>query len=262
MPSKIRSLFKRKDNNLPETNSKASERSYTPPLNDASTTSSDNARSESAPQNPQPILKNQSATLLPKRFGKNCSIKSRDGVPIITSSGADDFSPSLVQGNTMAQGAQKKEKRTKTRPSAKSSAFGGAPRYDWMDIETAAAIKVQSVYRRNKVLKYLEENDMSTPGMRNRRRRRMAKMGKVKSEDVPFPFNMCGVGFLFGDGTLEDEGYTNSLEKKKKEKKKEDMEMEDAKKRKFRMRKKGSQHLEEGIEVVESFDGEEQDGEF
>lgn len=112
------------------------------------------------------------------------------------------------------------------------------------------------------MLKYLEENDMSTPGMRNRRRRRAAKMGKVQSEDVPFPFNMCGVGFLFGDGTLEDEGYTNSLEKKKKEKKKEDMEMEDAKKRKFRMRKKGSQHLEEGIEVVESFDGDEQDEEF
>ena len=267
MPSKIRSLFKRKDNSVPETNSKASERSYTPPLNDASTTSSsDNAPPEvaAAPQsqNPQPILKNQTATLLPKRFGKNCSIKSRDGVPIITSSGADDFSPSLVQGNTVAQqgrGPSKKEKRTKTRPSAKSSAFGGAPRYDWMDIETAAAIKVQSVYRRNKVLKYLEENDMSTPGMRNRRRKRMAKMGKVQSEDVPFPFNMCGVGFLFGDSTLEDEGYTKSLEKKKKDKKKEDLEMEDAKKRRFRMRKKGSQHLEEGIEVVESFDGEEQE---
>lgn len=260
MPSKIRSLFKRKDN-ASETNSKASERSYTPPLNDASTASStDNAaHSDAAPQNPQPILKNQSATLLSKRFGKNCSIKSRDGVPIITSSGADDFSPSLVQGNTIAQGNEKKEKRTKTRPSAKTSAFGGAPRYDWMDIETAAAVKLQSIYRRNKVLKYLEENDMSTPGMRNRRRKLMAKMGKVQSEDVPFPFNMCGVGFLFGDGTPEDESYTTSLEKKKKDKKKEELEKEDAQKRKFRMRKKGSQHLEEGIEVVESFD--EQEGE-
>ncbi|KAL3780599.1 hypothetical protein ACHAWO_010258 [Cyclotella atomus] len=259
MPSKIRSLFKRKDN-ASETNSKASERSYTPPLNDASTTSSDQpAQTDAPPQNPQPILRNQSSTLLSKRFGKNCSIKSRDGVPIITSSGADDFSPSLVQGNTVAQGNKKKEKRTKTRPSAKSSAFSGAPRYDWMDIETAAAIKVQSVYRRNKVLKYLEENNMSTPGMRNRRRRRMAKMSKVQSEDVPFPFNMCGVGFLFGDGTPEDEKYTSSLEKKKKDKMKEEMEKNEASKRKFRMRKKGSQHLEEGIEVVESFDEQDRD---
>jgi len=143
-----------------------------------------------------------------------------------------------------------KEKRTKTRPSAKSSAFGGAPRYDWMDIETAAAVKIQSIYRRNKVLKYLEENNLSTPGMRNRRRKRMAKMGKAQSEDVPFPFNLCGIGLLFGDGTLEDEQYTSSLEKKKKE----ELEKEDANKRKFRMRKKAGQHLEEGIEVVESFD--------
>lgn len=128
-----------------------------------------------------------------------------------------------------------------------------------MDIETAAAIKVQSIYRRNKVLKDLEDNGMSTPGMRNRRRRRMAKMGKVHSEDVPFPFNLCGLGFLFGDATPEDEKYTNSLVKKEKEKKKVEMEVEDAKKRKFRMRKKGSQHLEEGIEVVESFEEQDQE---
>jgi hypothetical protein len=249
MPSKIRALFKRKNSEQapPETNSKSSEQSYNPPLNDAS---ANNAPQQSRPA---PILKNQSATLFPKRFGKTCSVKSRDGVPIITSSGADDFSPSLVQGNTTVQGGKTKEKRTKTRPSAKSSAFGGAPRYDWMDIETAAAVKIQSIYRRNKVLKYLEENNLSTPGMRNRRRKRMAKMGKAQSEDVPFPFNLCGIGLLFGDGTLEDEQYTSSLEKKKKE----ELEKEDANKRKFRMRKKAGQHLEEGIEVVESFDEQE-----
>lgn len=145
------------------------------------------------------------------------------------------------------------------RPSAKTSAFGGAPRYDWMDIETAAAVKVQSIYRRNKVINQLDEAGLSTPGMRNRRRKRNAKKGGIKSEDVPFPFSLCGVGFLFGDGTLEDERVTTSLEKKKMEKKKEELELEDQKKRKFRMRKKQSQHLEEGIEVVESFEeGEDQ----
>ncbi|KAL3784900.1 hypothetical protein HJC23_012503 [Cyclotella cryptica] len=74
-----------------------------------------------------------------------------------------------------------------------------------------------------------------------------------------FPFNLFGVGFLFGDATLEDEKYTNSLEKKRQEKKKVELEFEDAKKRKFRMRKKGSQHLEEGIEVVESFEEQEEE---
>jgi hypothetical protein len=258
MPSKIRALFKKKDKPS-DKNYKASERSYTPPLPDPIPSSSSESSNDALPrQRSEPILKNSGATLLSKRFGKNCSIKSRDGVPIITSSGADDFSPSLVQGNTVAQRTKsKKEKRSKTRPTAQASAFGGAPRYDWMDIETAAAIKVQSIYRRNRVLKYLEENNMSTPGMRNRRRKRQAKQRKAQSEDVPFPFNMCGVGFLFGDATAEEEAYTNSLEKKKKDKQKVEMEAEDAKKRKFRMRKKGSQHLEEGIEVVESFEGQE-----
>ena len=79
----------------------------------------------------------------------------------------------------------------------------------------------------------------------------------LKSEDVPFPFSLCGVGFLFGDGTMEDERVISDLEKSKLEKKKKEIEMEDAQLRKFRMRKKESQHLEEGIEVVESFDGDD-----
>lgn len=74
---------------------------------------------------------------------------------------------------------------------------------------------------------------------------------------MPFPFNLCGIGLLFGDGTLEDEKIVTKLEKKNMEKKKLEHVKEDEEKRKFRMRKKESQHLEEGIEVVESFDEEE-----
>ena len=75
--------------------------------------------------------------------GKYCETKSRDGVPIITSTGADHFSPSAVSSNKnyAVDGFYSKTKqsflgksRPKTRPSAKTSAFGGAPRYDWMDI--------------------------------------------------------------------------------------------------------------------------------
>ena len=107
---------------------------------------------------------------------------------------------------------------------------------------------------------------LSTPGMRNRRAQRRARhqsrMSRnnnvAVSADVPFPFNMCGVGLLFGDGTLEDEAVVDTLEKRRTDRAKVRYEREDAEKRRFRMRKKESRHLEEGIEVVESFDvGEE-----
>lgn len=65
---------------------------------------------------------------------------------------------------------------------------------------------------------------------------------------------MCGVGLLFGDGTFEDEAIVERIEKKKMKQNKIKYEKEDEEKRKFRMRKKESQHMEEGIEVVESFD--------
>lgn len=130
--------------------------------------------------------------------------------------------------------------------------------------ETTAAIKIQAVYRRIQTLNYIDANGLSTPGMRNRRAQRKARyqtrMAKhASSADVPFPFNMCGVGLLFGDGTFEDEQIVDTIEKKKKSKKKFQSVREDEEKRKFRMRKKESQHMEEGIEVVESFDGGEQE---
>ena len=95
--------------------------------------------------------------------------------------------------------------------------------------------------------------------MRNRRVQRnyqhQQRMSKaVQSADVPFPFNLCGVGLLFGDGTMEDDAILTSIEKKKLKQSKLLVEREDEEKRKFRMRKKESQHMEEGIEVVESFD--------
>jgi len=206
--------------------------------------------------------------------GRDCDTKSRDGVPIITSAGADHFSPSAVRsgGNYATEGFYSKSKqvfggkaRPKTRPSAKTSAFGGAPRYDWMDIETTAAIKIQATYRRLQTQNYLDANGLSTPGMRNRRARLQAHYhasqkrngNHMSSVDVPFPFSLCGVGLLFGDGTQEDDHIVQKLEKRKKEKKKFKVHRQDEEKRKFRMRKKDSQHLEEGIEVVESFDGEE-----
>ena len=134
--------------------------------------------------------------------------------------------------------------------------------------ETTAAIKIQAAYRRLQAQNRLDALGLSTPGMRNRRAQRRARhqsrMSRnvvVASADVPFPFNMCGVGLLFGDGTLEDEAVVDTLEKRRTDRAKVRYEREDAEKRRFRMRKKESRHLEEGIEVVESFDKGEQEEE-
>ncbi len=83
----------------------------------------------------------------------------------------------------------------------------------------------------------------------------------LHSEDVPFPFSLCGVGFLFGDGTLEDELVISQIERKKIRKIRMEIERREAEKRKFRMRRKESQHLEESIEVVETFDGDSDENE-
>merc|ERR1719199_1140093 len=188
-----------------------------------------NKKRLSQPKGSKYTQSNTSSLNIRSTQGKNCNTKSRDGVPIITSDGADYFSPSAVstKKNYAVDGFYSKSKqmfggkeRPKTRPSARTSAFGGAPRYDWMDIETTAAIKIQAVYRRIQTLNYLDANGLSTPGMRNRRAQRKARyqtrMAKhATSADVPFPFNMCGVGLLFGDGTFEDEKIVEDIEKKK-----------------------------------------------
>lgn len=205
--------------------------------------------------------------------GENARVRSSNGVPIVTSTGADDFSPSAVNSRTNSSingfignsATFSAKDRPRVRPSAKASAFGGAPRYDWMDIETTAAIKVQAAYRRLRVQNYLDREGLSTPGMRNRRRRLEARYrargggdkyhgGCQVNEDVPFPFNLCGVGLLFGDGTLEDERIVSGIEKRKKSKARTEAEIEDERLRRFRMRKKDDLGLEEGVEVVESFD--------
>ena len=55
-------------------------------------------------------------------------------------------------------------------PAASEAAFVGPPRYDWIDIETAAAVKVQAAWRRYNTVKDLQRQDLYTVGMRNRGR--------------------------------------------------------------------------------------------
>lgn len=73
--------------------------------------------------------------------------------------------------------------------------------------ETAAAIKVQAAFRRNKAMAELERQGLSTAAIRNRSRRRKAwsNGGRFGStDDVPSLFRCCGIGLAFGDATEED----------------------------------------------------------
>lgn len=145
-----------------------------------------------------------------------------------------------------------KHKRPQTVPSAKDAAYAGPPRYDWIDVESSAAIKIQSIFRRNQCLNLLEEEGISTAAMRNRIRSRQADAKHASSEDVPTIFRFCGMGLLFGEVTGEDNDALNShntgkdkiAEKEKKE----------SIKRRFRFKKKKSEQVEEAIEVVENVD--------
>jgi len=155
---------------------------------------------------------------------------------------------------------KKKKERKKLRdtivlkeaPSANRSAFGGPPRYDWIDVETSAAIKVQAAFRRNQALAELREKGLSTAAMRNRERRRKAKKSTQRTgEDVPGALALCGIGLLFGDTSGEDEETRRLKEKDRFERGRiEDLEKE-ARLRQYRMRQKESNQLQECYEVVE-----------
>lgn len=149
MASKMRSLFKRKgrgnDNNAKDLDGDDTIPPMVAPIDpdgpdSSSSYSSADRASEAGPADSSDryYVRN-----IPRKQIENAKNKSRDGVPIITSEDADVFSPSAVNSKTnyATGGFYSKSKQTfigkerpRVRPSAKTSAFGGAPRYDWMDI--------------------------------------------------------------------------------------------------------------------------------
>lgn len=77
-------------------------------------------------------------------------------------------------------------------------------------------MKVQAVARRNKCMKELEEQGITTAVIRNRSRRRQAKMnskGFTGSADIPNVFACCGVGLAFGEAT--EENYTATRQRER-----------------------------------------------
>lgn len=180
---------------------------------------------------------------------------SKQGKKIVDSTNAGNFRPSDVYD------AGYKNVRTSTVPAARDAAFVGPPRYDWVDVESSAAIKIQSVFRRNQVWSEMDKEGKSTAAMRNRARSRQAMRNgnqNMSGEDVPFAMRFCGIGMLFGDATGEDNDALNSS-KEIAAMKREEKDKKEASRRKFRMRKKSTDQIEEAIEVVDNIDlGEEE----
>lgn len=191
---------------------------------------------------------------------------TREGVPVVSAQNPDDFVPSDVRQTVPGRPVQKSMNKTyrathkperivlAAPPSAREAAFSGPPRYDWIDIETAAAVKVQAAYRRNKVMWELEKEGVSTQAMRNRARRREARQRLAASEDAPDLLRCCGVGLLFGDATEEDEAAARAREKELYlEKKRAKAEREEKLRRTYRKKAESSDEIMECLEVEEDF---------
>jgi len=188
----------------------------------------------------------------PGRNSKQYSgITNRDGVPVISSSNPEDhFRASDVMGGEETKTGFK-DLRSTTVPSLRDSAYSGPVRYDWVDVESAAAIKVQSIYRRNRVITQLEKEGKLTASMRNKMRSRKSRKTNKVSEDVPALFRFCGIGFLFNDALGGDSDALNAKEKSKSEDNKQLRLAQDEMNRRYRMRNKRGERVDEAIEVVD-----------
>lgn len=143
-------------------------------------------------------------------------------------------------------------------PPAREAAFHGPPRFDWIDIETAAATKIQAATRRFIVMNTMEAEGIRTSAIRNRRRRRKAAQRNnpngnkaVSSEDAPSFMACCGAGLAFGDATEMDENAYRAFQRQQYEERiKEQVEHEAALRTRY-LRSHGGGHLVEEIEVVD-----------
>jgi len=143
-------------------------------------------------------------------------------------------------------------------PPAREAAFHGPPRFDWMDIESNAAIKIQSVQRRNVVMNDLEARGLSTAAIRNRKRRCLAAKEAhpymtSQSQDAPSIFACCAVGLAFGDATEDGDDAYRLLEKRKYEDRQQQQAVHEEALRRQYMTKHGINpgKIVEALEVVD-----------
>lgn len=123
--------------------------------------------------------------------------------------------------------------------------------------ETAAAVKVQSIARRNLTMESLARQGITTAAIRNRQRRRLAPRGVAGSADVPNLFACCGIGLAFGDATEEDYETTRVHEREEYfQRKQEKLEREEQLRQEFQKtvaQKKAARgsDVNEAYEIVE-----------
>ena len=101
----------------------------------------------------------------------------------------------------------------------------------------------------------IEARGGSTAAIRNRSRARARSARKNKafhSDDAPGLMACCGVGFLFGDATEEDQAVLAEERRKEYQMMKLQQEFEEAERRKYRYRKKASDHMSEEFEVLDA----------
>lgn len=139
-------------------------------------------------------------------------------------------------------------------PPAEQAAYAGPPRYDWVDIETAAAIKIQAAYRRKRTMSMMEEEGQTTAAVRNLARRRTAAKQATNNpaQDFIDLFNCCGVDLGLGGGNKEKYfDLSREMESARyNESKREKLEREERLRRKYQ-RKPRSDNLVENVEVVQ-----------
>eukprot|EP00934_Nitzschia_sp_Nitz4_P000949 Nitzschia sp. Nitz4//scaffold120_size68122//44587//45448//NITZ4_006050-RA/size68122-augustus-gene-0.58-mRNA-1//1//CDS//3329534296//949//frame0 len=137
-------------------------------------------------------------------------------------------------------------------PAARDAAFFGPTRFDWMDVEAHAAVKIQSIARRNIVMNKLEAQGISTSAIRNRKRRRKAKKLTAQSADVPSVFACCAVGLAFGDATEQDDQAYREFQRKQYNTRVEQQQMHETALRKRYLKSHGTAgNVMEQIEVIE-----------
>jgi hypothetical protein len=121
--------------------------------------------------------------------------------------------------------------------------------------ETAAAIKVQAAFRRNKALRDLEKEGITTAAIRNAQRRRKAQQRNAQTgtADIPSLFQCCGVGLAFGDATEEDYEAARQHEKEQYEERKKARERreEELRQNYIQAQKAKQTPVKEIIEVVD-----------
>jgi len=134
-------------------------------------------------------------------------------------------------------------------PTARQAAFSGPPRYDWIDVEASAALKVQSLYRRHRVTSDLQRQGIVTTVMQRKFQQRKAR--DLDNDGMLSLYQCCSLSSLLQAAFSDADEVKMEAETKAtyQERKKAQAETEE-RLRKFRMRKRDTENLIESIEVV------------